>query len=163
MSDLDAIDGKLLAALQEDNQRSNADLARLVDLSPAGVHKRVRKLREQGYVARDVALLDRKRLGIDLLAFLQVRFRENMKPENNVVLRAALADLPEVLECYTLTGSDDAILKIAVRNQDSLKEFMQRLAERQDVIEKAHTAIVLEEIKSTTELPLAETEEDASP
>ena len=154
MSDLDPTDLRLLDALQGNNQLSNAELAERVELSGASVHKRIKKLREQGFIAKDTAVLDRKRLGLDLLCLLQLQFKENMKPENTIALRQALATLPEVLECYTLTGTNDAILKVVVHNQGSLKEFMERLAASQNVIEKAYTAIVLEEIKATTELPL---------
>ena len=161
MNSLDPTDLKLLEVLQRNNQLSNAELAEHVDLSAAGVHKRVKKLREQGVIAKDAAVLERKHLGLDLLLFMQIRFKENMKAENNASLRRAMASLPEVLECYTLTGTDDAILKVVVRNQGSLKEFMERLAASQDVIEKAHTAIVLEEIKATTELPLSAEQEIA--
>ena len=85
---------------------------------------------------------------------MQIRFKENMKPENNITLRCAMTSLPEVLECYTLTRTNDAIPKVVVRDQRSLKEFMERLAASQGVIKKVCTAIVLEEIKVTTKLPL---------
>ena len=154
MTVIDTLDKHILSEIQTDDQTSNVELAERVGLSPAGVHKRLKKLRENGYVEKSVALLSRKKLGLDLLFFLHIRFKENMKPENTEQLGRALHTLPEVLECYTLTGTDDALLKVVVPDQASLKNFMQRLSESQNVIEKAHTAIVLEELKATTCLPL---------
>jgi Lrp/AsnC family leucine-responsive transcriptional regulator len=152
---LDAIDRALLEALQRDNQRSNADLAASVGLSAAAVHKRIRKLREQGYVQHDVALLDRHRLGLDLLCFLKIAFKQNLSPANYQELRDALGFMPEALECYALTGSVDAIVKVLVPDHVGLKNFLQRLSEAQDLIAHVDTSIVLEDIKATTSLPLS--------
>jgi Lrp/AsnC family transcriptional regulator, leucine-responsive regulatory protein len=62
--------------------------------------------------------------------------------------------LPQVLECYTLTGANDAILKVLVRDHKALREFLAQLSGSQDVIERVQTSIVLEEIKETHELML---------
>jgi DNA-binding Lrp family transcriptional regulator len=158
---VDAINAKLLNLIQEDDQASMADLAQRVKLSPAGVHRRLKKLQDQGVIKKRVALLDRSKVGIDLLCFLTVSFKENMNPGNRSKLERAMHDLPEVLECYTLTGGIDAILKVAVRDHNALKQFLQRLAESQDLIGRVQTSIALEEIKATTRLPVVPEEEMA--
>ncbi|WP_245872675.1 Lrp/AsnC family transcriptional regulator [Deinococcus planocerae] len=151
---LDEIDRTLLALLQEDASLSHVDLARQVGLSAPGVHKRLKHLRQGGYIKKVAAVLDRARLGLDLLCFLKVTFRSNLRPENVAELQRCIQELPEVLECYTVTGSSDAILKIAVTDHFALRDFLRRLAEGQQVIERAETCIVLEEFKEGAELPL---------
>ncbi|MFC4456237.1 Lrp/AsnC family transcriptional regulator [Deinococcus sonorensis] len=152
--DLDDIDRTLLELLQEDADQNHADMAARVGLSAAGVHKRLKRLRQEGYVRRLTAQLDRSRLGLDLLCFLKITFRSNLQPENLVDLQRAIRALPEVLECYTLTGSSDAILKVAVTDHIALRDFLSRLSLQQQVIERAETCIALEEFKEGGALPL---------
>ena len=126
----------------------------------AGVHKRVRRLQTSGLIRRNVAQLDREGLGLDLLCFLTASFKTNTHTDNMRALREATAELPEVLECYTLTGANDAILKITVRDHKHLREFLLRFSSVQDVISSIQTAIVLEEIKETHELPVSSDESE---
>ena len=151
---MDEIDATLLRLLQSDARLGHAELAQRVGLSVTGVHKRLRRLESTGVIRKTVAQLDRARLGLDLTCFLSATFRSNTAPDNMDRLRTATATLPEVLECYTLTGSADAILKVTVRDHTHLREFLARLSSVQDVLERIQTAIVLEEIKETNELPI---------
>ncbi len=149
---VDHVDARILNLLQKGEQLSTADLAQRVGLSPAGVHRRLKKLQESGIIHQRVALVDRHKVGIDLLCILSATFKDNMNPRNRDVLERATAELPEVLECFMLTGEADVLIKIAVRDHTALKEFLHRFAEKQDVIARVQTAIVLEEIKVTTQL-----------
>jgi DNA-binding Lrp family transcriptional regulator len=153
-SQLDDIDRTLLTLLQEDASISNADLAQRVGLSGAGVHKRLKHLRQGGYIKKVTAILDRSKLGFDLLCFLKVTFRSTLRPENLAELQRCLQEMPEILECYTVTGSSDAIIKIAVPDHVALRDFLRRFSEEQEAIERAETCIVLEELKEGAELPL---------
>lgn len=152
---MDEIDARLLELLQENSQRTHVELAREVGLSSAAVHKRLKNLREDGTIERYTLLLDRHSLGLDLLCFIEVRFKHNMSPTNRDNLSAALARFPEVLECFAVTGDNDAIMKVALRDQDHLKELLQDIAKAQDVIERVRTSLVLEQYKSTTALPVS--------
>lgn len=151
---MDKLDQQLLSALQRDAEVSRAELAREVGLSHAGLHKRLGRLKSQGYIQRTVALLNRRSLGLDLLAFMLVTFRSNLRFENQDALRQAVAGIPQVLECYTLTGTSDAILKIVVRDHRELRDLLQTLAQAQDVIDRIQTCVVLKEFKNGPELPL---------
>ena len=151
---MDAIDATLLAALQQDAGVSHAQLGLKVGLSAAGVHKRLARLRSQGYIRRVTAVLDRGKLGLDLMGFLLVNFKSNLRQENLSALSQAVAQMPQVLECYTVTGMSDAILKIAVRDHTELRDVLRELAGAQDVIERVQTCIVLEEFKDGPDLPL---------
>lgn len=152
---MDEIDARILELLQRNSQRTNAELASRVGLSPAAVHKRLKRMRETGPIERFTVLLDPHALGLDLLCFIDIRFRHNMSPANRENLVGVLEGFPEVLECFTVTGDSDAIMKVLVRDQEHLKEFVERLAASQEVIERARTALVLDRYKSTTELPVA--------
>jgi DNA-binding Lrp family transcriptional regulator len=151
---MDNTDAKLLELMQRDAGTGHAELARVVGLSVAGVHKRLKRLETNGLIRKTVAQLDREKLGLDLLCFLTVTFKTNTAPNNVAELRRATASLPEILECYSLTGSSDAILKVIVRDHKGLREFLARLSDAQNVIDRMQTSIVLEEIKETHELPI---------
>jgi DNA-binding Lrp family transcriptional regulator len=151
---MDDVDTTLLRLLQHDASTNHAALAKAVGLSVAGVHKRIRKLQSSGLIRKTVAQLDREGLGLDLLCFLTATFKTNTHTQNMSTLREATAALPEVLECYTLTGANDAVLKVTVRDHKHLREFLTRFSSAQDVIGSIQTAIVLEEIKETHELPI---------
>ena len=151
---MDGTDAKLLELMQRDAATGHAEFARVVGLSVAGVHKRLKRLETNGLIRKMVAQLDREKLGLDLLCFLTVTFKTNTAPNNMAELRRATATLPEVLECYTLTGLQDAILKVIVRDHKGLREFLARLSDAQSVIDRIQTSIVLEEIKETHELPI---------
>lgn len=144
--------------MQRDSSTGHAELARAVGLSVAGVHKRVRRLQTSGLIRKMVAQLDREGLGLDLMCFLTATFKTNTHTDNMRALREATTKLPEVLECYTLTGANDAILKITVRDHKHLREFLARFSGVQKVIASIQTAIVLEEIKETHELPVTSDE-----
>ncbi len=154
VSQLDEIDRTLLTLLQDDASTSHADLAQQVGLSATGVHKRLKHLRQGGYIKKVTAILDRSKLGLDLLCFLKVTFRGNLQPDNLAELQRCIQTLPEILECYTVTGSSDAIIKVAVRDHVALRDFLQRLSAQQQAIERAETCIVLQELKEGGELPL---------
>lgn len=150
---LDDVDLRILEVLQHDGRVTNADLARRVDLSPPAVLARVRRLQEQGYIRGFAALLDRERVGYDMLCFVSVTLlAHGAQPVD--AFRAAIADMPEVLECHHVTGEYDYLLKVAVRNRKALERFVLDRLTPVPGIARIHTSLVLREIKSTTALPL---------
>lgn len=151
---MDEVDRQLLLLLQQNAETSHAELASRVGLSVTGIHKRLKRLKQEGLIKKMVAVLDRSKLGLDLMCFLKVTFKNNLQAPNLPSLEEAVKALPEVLECYTLTGTDDAILKIAVRDHVALREFLLRFSQSQSIIDKVETCIVLEEIKEGHLLPL---------
>lgn len=153
---MDQTDKTLLEEIQRNADRSSRDLGELVGLSAGAVHRRLKRLRDQGYVLKTSAIVDRNKVGLDILCFLMVRFKNNMSPVNLAHLREAVHTLPEVLECYTTTGANDAILKVAVPDHNALKALLQELAESQTVIDRVYTSLALDEIKNVTELPVSE-------
>jgi DNA-binding Lrp family transcriptional regulator len=160
---LDKIDLKVLEILQDDSRTSHADLAKAVGLSPTGVYKRLRRLEEQGFIRQFTAVLSRERLGLDLLCILLVSFKTNLAMKNLHSLEKAIGKFPQILECYTLTGSYDAVLKVLVRDHNDLRKFLREFSDAQNVVDRVQTAIVLEELRERTGLPLPAAHENEGP
>lgn len=150
---LDSVDRALLTHLQTDARMTNTELARRVDLSPPGLQKRLRKLEEAGVIERYVTLVNRESLGFDMLCFVQVTLQRH-EPTAVSHFREAVHTMPEVLECYHLTGEYDYLLKVVVRNRRHLERFLLETLTPVPGMDKIRTSLVLSEIKTTTAVPL---------
>lgn len=151
--ELDAQDLVILRELQADSSLSNVELARRVTLSPPATHARVRRLEQLGYIRQYAALLDRDRLGYDMLCFISVSLQRH-QPDHVQQFRELVVALPEVLECYHVTGDYDYILKVVVQSRTELQRFLMDKLTPSPGIAQIHTRVVLTEIKATTTLPL---------
>jgi Lrp/AsnC family leucine-responsive transcriptional regulator len=151
---LDEKDRKLLGYLQENARISNAELARRVDLSPPGLQKRLRRLEQNGIIDRYVTLINREALGFDMLCLIQVTMRRH-EPQAIHRFRILVQDMPEVLECYSVTGEFDYLLKIAVRNRKHLEHFLMDDLTPIPGMDTIRTSLVLRGIKETTAVSLA--------
>lgn len=152
---LDQIDIDLLDFMQKNAQLSNTELAKLVNLSPPATHARVKSLEKEGFIERQVAILNQEQLGFDLLCFIFIR--TNIHQEEALAsLENKLRSLTEILECYCLTGEYDYLLKVANKNRKELEGFIKKLNKLG--ISQIHTSLALREIKSTTVLPIRKTE-----
>lgn len=149
---LDAIDQSILGILQTQAQLSNADLARLVNLSPPATHARVKRLEKEGYIVQQVTMLNHSKLGFDLLCFIFVSTNIHQM-ELLEDLEDAMKTMPEVLECHCLTGEYDYLLKVANRNREELERFIRKLNKLSGV-NRIQTSISLREIKFSTALPI---------
>ncbi len=150
---LDELDKAILQALQTDGRISNADLARQINLSPPAVHARIRRLEKQGYIRQYTALLDPEKAGYDMTCFVQMSLQVHQHQQVEAI-RLAIQQMPEVLECYHLTGEFDYLMKVVVHNRQDLERFvMQRLTVLPGVA-RVQTGIVLSAVKSTTNIPL---------
>ena len=151
---LDNIDRALLTALQSNARLSNAELARRVDLSPSGLQKRLRKLQQSGLVENYTAILNRRALGYDMLCVVHITLNRHT-PDGVENFRVTIADMPEVQECYQLTGMDDYLLKVIVRNVEHLEQFLTNKLTPIPAIDRFRTSIVLNEVKSSTYVPIS--------
>lgn len=148
---LDKKDVLLLQHLQEDARVSNAELARRVELSPPGLQKRLRRLEEAGVIEQYVTLLNREAVGYDMLCFVQVTLRRH-EPNAISRFREVVQEMPEVLECFHVTGEFDYLLKVAVRNRKHLEHFLMETLTPVPGMDTIRTSLVLSDIKSTTNL-----------
>lgn len=150
---LDSLDLEILRQLQDNANVTSAELARRVELSPPGLQKRLRKLQEGGVVKKQVALLNRHAVDLDVLCFVQVSLAHH-QPDAVDGFREAMRSMPEVLECHLLAGEFDYLLKVVARNHLDLEKFLVERLTTITGVDKIRTSIVLNEIKSSTALPL---------
>lgn len=155
--DIDDTDKAILTELQNDSSISNVELARRISLSPPAVHARIKRLEELGYVRQYAAILDREKVGYDMLCLISVTLQMH-HIQNINLFRDAVTQMPEVLECYFITGEFDYQLKVAVRSRKELERFLMEKLTPIPGIARIATSIVLTEIKYTTGLALSEDE-----
>ena len=116
---LDETDKAILRLLQSDGRISNAEVARQVGLSAPATHARVKRLEEAGLVRQYSTLLDREAIGFDMVCFINVSLQLHQF-EAIERFKELMQDMPEVLECYHITGEFDYLLKAVFRNRDEL-------------------------------------------
>lgn len=150
---LDELDLAILKVLQTDGRIRNVELANRVNLSPPAVHARIKRLEQQGYVKHYAALLDRERMGYDMLCFVHVSLQLH-QTEQVRNFRTHIREMPEVLECYHVTGEHDYLLKVVVHNRKDLERFVIDRLTPIPGVARIHTSLVLTEVKSVTTLPL---------
>lgn len=150
---MDKKDKALLGFLQSDARITSTELAKRVNLSPPGLQKRVRKLEQQGVIEGYRTLLNREALGFDMLCFVQVTLQRH-QPDAIQRFRKQVQSMPEVMECFHLTGEYDYLLKIIVRNRKHLEHFLVNKLTPLSGMDKIRTSLVLSEIKATTAVPL---------
>ena len=120
----DDVDLRILEALQRDGRASYAELARAVSMSPSAVTERVRRLEESGVISGYSAVVDPGRLGLDILAFVRLRYpTTNYKPFHDLV-----AVTPEIIEAHHVTGEDCFVLKVVARSMRHLEQTSGRIA-----------------------------------
>jgi Lrp/AsnC family leucine-responsive transcriptional regulator len=151
---LDNFDRRILAELQENGRISNQDLADRIGLSPSPCLRRVRALEEAGVIAGYRALLDPRRLGLDLMAILSISM-DRHTPERFEGFEQAVAAMPEVLECLLITGREaDYQLKVIVRDMDHYQELLLQRITRIEGVTGVHSSFVLRRVVDRTSLPV---------
>jgi len=151
--DLDPIDWKILARLQEDARLTNVDLARAVHLSPSPCLARVRALERRGLIARYVTLLDAPAVGLTVSVFIQVRLERQVEKALEIFERA-IAARPEVMECYLMTGDADYLLRVVVADVPALERFIVDFLSRVPGVGTIKSSFALKQVKYKTSLPL---------
>jgi Lrp/AsnC family leucine-responsive transcriptional regulator len=150
---LDATDRKILAELQADGRLSNQELAERIALSPSPCLRRVRALERAGVIRRYAALLDALQVGLGLLAYVSVKLEKRGKMPVDQFTRA-VDSWPEVIECHSMTGDMDYLMRVQVEDLEHYSRFvMDKLLKQPGVID-IRTNFVLERVKETTALPL---------
>ena len=150
---LDLIDRKILQILQGDGRISNVDLAKRVHLSPTPCFERVRRLEEGGYILRYVAQLSPEKLGLGLLAFIEISL-DKTNPIAFEEFRSTVARMTEVQECHMVAGGFDYLLKVRVADMSAYRRFLGERVSALPAVNRTHTYFVMEETKATTELPV---------
>lgn len=149
---LDALDRRILAELQNDAGQSLDEIARTVGSSKTPVWNRIRRMREAGVILRQTALLDAEALGLEACFFVLIRTSEHDAGWQARFLDAVQAR-PEVMEAHRLAGDIDYILKVRVPNARAYDRFYQALI-AEVRIHNVTALLSMEEVKFTTALPL---------
>jgi Lrp/AsnC family leucine-responsive transcriptional regulator len=150
---LDRLDRKILDLLQKDGRLSNVELAEKIALSPSPCLRRVRALEDRGVIRQYVALLDPLKVGLGLLAYVSVTLEKRGKMAAESFGRVVMT-WPEVVNCYSMTGEMDYLLRVHVQDLEHFTRFMMdRLLKQPSVID-VKSNFVLERIKDTVALPL---------
>ena len=152
--DLDRVDKEILALVQEDGRISNAELSRRLNLSPPATHARVKRLEREGFIDGYAGLLNRDRLGYDLLCFVLVGLTVH-QVEHIHGFREQMLAMPEVLECYNITGEYDYLLKVVLHNREDLERFIVGQLTPLPGVARLQTSLVLSEVKSSVKLPVS--------
>ncbi len=148
---LDPIDRQILDLLQSDGRISNADLARRIGMAPSAVFERVRRLEQKGVIRGYGAHLDPRSLDRSLLAFVLVRSDEHA---GSVSTGQALALEPEVLEVHHVAGQDSYLVKVRVRDPESLGRLLRERFGAIPGVRSTQSTIALETVKESWALPL---------
>ena len=146
-------DRRLLHELQRDATRKQSDLAEIVGMSRTSCWRRIRDFEEAGLIQRQVALLNPKVAGFNIQVLLFVAMTEHTD-ENRHSFESHVSSLPEVTECFSVSGDRDYVLHVLVENMDTYNEFLNRQILRHAAVRSASSTFVLRRVKYTTVLPL---------
>ena len=149
---MDTIDIKLLELLQHNAELTIQELSKEVHLSTTPCWKRINQLKNNGYINKTVSLVDRKRVGANVTAMVSIKVN-NHNQERISIFSKTIQDIPEVIECYRMSGETDYLLKVVVSDIESYDAFYKNLIEKVQFL-KVTSNFAIEEIKSTTEIPL---------
>jgi Lrp/AsnC family leucine-responsive transcriptional regulator len=152
---LDAIDRKILAVLQADNQVTNLALAEQVGLSPPPCLRRVRRLRELGVIERDVALVDPAKVGQGILAFVGVEL-DRQREDVLTSFESKIGAEPEVQQCYFVSGEIDYLLVVTCPDMERYNAFARRVLANEHNIKRFRTSFCLARVKYATAIPLGD-------
>lgn len=165
---LDKTDRKILSILQQDGRLSNQEVAERVNLSPSPCLRRIKRLEEAGVIRQYVALLDPDKIGLGLLAYVNVRLEKHSDAALSATVHANLhaaspradfsvsvAHWPEVVACYAMTGEMDYLLRVHVEDMQHFSRFMMETLLRHPAVLDVKSSFALQRVKDTTALPLA--------
>jgi len=150
---LDTIDIEILKILQHDASLTNKEISNKLHKSIATIHERIRRLKEQGYIKKVVAILDRKLINRNLIAFSHVLLKEHTA-STLIEFETEVSKFPEVMECLQMTGAYDFILRIATKDMDTYHDFLRNKLATLANITTVQSYFVLSEPKSETAYPI---------
>lgn len=157
---LDKTDLKILSILQANGRLTNQEVAEQVNLSPSPCLRRIRNLEESGVIRQYVALLDPDKIGLGLLAYVNVRLEKHSDSpaggsrSPRADFAASVENWPEVVACYAMTGEMDYLLRVHVEDMEHFSQFMMDTLLKHPAVLDVKSSFALQRIKDTTALPL---------
>ncbi len=153
--ELDAIDRRILGALQAQGRATYDELAAAVGLSPSATLRRVRRLEESGVIGGYVALVAPELVGLGLAAYINVRLAKQSAQASPIeAFAVAVQTWPEVVECVALSGEMDYLLRVLVRDMAHYSRFVMDTLLQHPAVQDCKTSFMLRRLKGTTAVPL---------
>ena len=150
---MDKYDRAILAALQQDGRVSNVQLANRVNLSESACLRRVRALEEAGYIDRYVALVNQSRVGLGGNVLVHIGLHREEQSEL-AAFEAAVRNIPEVMECYLMTGEFDYLLRVVVADMADFERLHKEALTRLPGVARVNSSVAIRTVQKKTELPL---------
>jgi len=146
---LDSKDRHLLTSLQEDAKQTNKELSLKLNLSVTAVYERIKKLERNGLIQSYTALLDRTKLDLGFTVFCHIKLVKHSE-ENIMKFEAKVRQLPEVMECFHVSGDYDYLLKVLVSDMEHFREFMVTKLTTIEHVGSTTSSFTINEVKNTT-------------
>ena len=150
---IDQIDSAILSLLQKDGKKTFKEIASELGLTTTPVYERIKKMEKNGIIQHYKAIIDRKKLGLQLLVFCNVSLKEHQASflEN---FEKSIVDFPEVISCYHIAGMYDYLIQLTVRDMDEYQVFIAKKIGNIDNIAKVQSSFVMTEVKCSQDLPI---------
>lgn len=153
MFKIDRVDADILDMLQENGRLSNAKVAGRLSISETPCWRRLKRLEESGVIAGYQAVLDRRALGLGVLAFVQLGCNEHSEETTEEFQRIIQCN-PNVLSCHNTTGEADFLLQVVAKDLDDYSRFVERVLRRLPGVTSIRSNVSLRELKSSNRLPI---------
>lgn len=150
---LDSFERLILKILQRSGRASTQELSEEVGLSPSPCWRRVKRLEEEGFILRYAAILDGKKLGLNAFAYVQVSLVDHSK-DTIKLFSDFVAQNEQVLECASITGDFDFVLKVVAHDPEALEQFIMKRILRLGVVRTTTTNFILRQMKTAGSLPV---------
>lgn len=156
MIEFDKVDAAILDRLQRDGRLSNAKLAEQLSLSETPCWRRVKRLEEQGVIEGYQVMLNRRKLGFGVMAFVQLSFTQHSE-EATAAFEKIIQACPNVLACHNTTGEADFLLQVVARDLDDYSRFVDTVLRRLAFVSSIRSNLSLRELKASNHLPVTDT------
>lgn len=153
MIEIDDLDRSILVQLQDNGRMTNQELSEHVGLSPSPCLRRLKQLEASRIITRYVALVDPDRVGLGVTAFVRVRL-DQQDDRHLVLFEEAISTLPEVMECYLMTGDSDYQLRVLVKDLQTFEDFLRHKLTRIAGVAQLTTSFALRPVVYKTALPI---------
>ena len=152
---LDAIDRRLLAALQDNGRLSATELAEKVGLTTSPCLRRIRNLEEAGVIQGYATVIDQTKVGLPVSVFVSVKL-ERQREDTMLRFEEAIRRWPEVVECYLMTGTRDYLLRVVARDLTGYERFLKQTLTRLDGVASIESSFALAQVKHSSALPITD-------
>ena len=150
---LDAIDRRLLAALQENGRLSATELSEKVGLTTSPCLRRIRQLEQEGVIKGYSTVVDQTKVGLPVTVFVSIKL-ERQREDTMQRFEAAIRRWPEVVECYLMTGTRDYLLRVVARDLTDYERFLKQTLTRLDGVASIESSFALAQVKHSGALPI---------